>query len=97
MGVFNFEANSWKAKTSSIGRERQFDSQIGSQASTPTAKRSPIPIYCKEYKFEIRNKLDQLQGMSAKMATNRNRIHARTKQWRTLESRPRQSLNTGRL
>jgi len=43
-------------------------------------------------KFKIRNnKLDQLQGMSAKMAANEIWTHARTNQWRTLESRSRQS------
>jgi len=35
--------------------------------------------------------------MLAKMAANAIRTHARTNQWRTLESRSRQSLNAGRL
>jgi len=35
--------------------------------------------------------------MSAKMAANGIRTHARTNQWRTLESRSRQSLNVGQL
>jgi len=48
----------------------------------------------KNIKFEIRNnKLDQIQGISAKMAANGIRTHARTNQWCTLESRLRQSLN----
>jgi len=43
------------------------------------------------------NKLDQLQCMSAKMVANGIGTHARNNQWRTLESRSRQSLNAGRL
>jgi len=35
--------------------------------------------------------------MSAKMAANGIQTHARTNLWRTLESRSRLSLNTGRL
>jgi len=48
----------------------------------------------KNIKFEIKNnKLDQLQGMSSKMAANGIRTHGRTNQWRTLELRSQQSLN----
>jgi len=66
---------------------------------------------CKKYNAEINKiilllfknrrrdiiSLNQPQDMSAKMAVNGIRTHARTNQRRTLASRSRQSLNAGRL
>jgi len=50
---------------------------IGSQASSPISEAITAPNDI--FQFEIRNnKLDQPQGMSAKMAANGIRIHART-------------------
>jgi len=54
---------------------------IGSQASSPISK--AITALNMNFQFEIRNnKLDQPQGLSAKMAANEIRAHAcgRTKQ-----------------
>jgi len=52
---------------------------IGSQASSHISEE--ITATNMNIEFEIRNiKLDQPQGMSAKMAANGNRTHARTNQ-----------------
>jgi len=63
---YDFEANTWNARVSSIGQERQFDSQSAvKQASSPVSE-AITASNIKNIKFEIRNnKLDQLEGMSA--------------------------------
>jgi len=42
--IFDFEANTRKARASSIGQERQFDSQSAVKQAVPLAKRSPLLI-----------------------------------------------------
>jgi len=51
---------------------------IGSQASSPISEAITAPNM--NIEFEIRNKLDQHQRMSAKKAANGIRTHARTNQ-----------------
>jgi len=66
MSNFEFEANTWNARASSIDQERQFDSQSAIKQAVPHSKATTVSNI-KNIKFEIRNnKLDQLQGMSAK-------------------------------
>jgi len=77
---YDFEAKTWNARASSIGQERQFDSQSAVKQSSPISE-AITASNIKNIKFEIRNnKLDQLKSMSAKMAANGFRIHDRTNQ-----------------
>jgi len=41
---YDFEANTSNARASSIGQERQFDSQSAVKQAVPLVKRSPLPI-----------------------------------------------------
>jgi len=45
MSNFDFEPNTLKARASSIGHERQFDSQLAVKQAIPFAKRSPLDCY----------------------------------------------------
>jgi len=42
--IYDFEANIWNAKASSIGQERRIDSQSAVKQAVSLAKRSPLPI-----------------------------------------------------
>jgi len=61
---YDFEANTWNARASSISLVRQFDSQSAVQASSPI---SEAITASNNIKFEIKNdKLDQLQEYVSK-------------------------------
>jgi len=41
---YDFKANTWHARASSIGQERQFDSLSAVKQAVPSAKRLPLPM-----------------------------------------------------